>query len=428
MKILNSKSISPFGGLNFVLAELTNLKFNDLLDQNLPLLPAQSVYRWKDIFYGYLSILFCGGDCAEDISINLKSGLKNNPFYNVPSPDRLLDRLKTLAQPVQQVMERKSTVINEFGLNAPLNELNIKLLKRLSLLKRTGNVLDYDNTFLFTDKSDAKYTYYKKKGYCPGVGIIGDKVVYVENRNGNCAPHAQQDKTLERIFKLLQENKISVDCYRADSASYQFEVINMVNQYTKRFYIRSNMRSNAYQAINDIKDWQSIGNGKFRASIGFTPFKEAARKTKQQSLLQEYRLVVTKEPRRDGQSNLFTNEAFEYSAILTNDYEKNDNEVVGFYDQRGKQEREFDVLKNDFAWNKMPFSNLGQNTVFLIITAMCRNIYSYIICKFSKSFKNLKPKYRIKKFIFRFICIPAKWVVSARTHKLRVYGNVHFKT
>lgn len=429
MKVLNSASISSFGGLNFVLEELSKLNIDQLISRSLPELPAQSQYSWKDILYSYWSILFCGGDCAEDISVNLGTSLTGNPFVKVPSPDRLLARLKELSKPVQRFKERKGKVENDFSMNDCLNTLNIKLLKRMSALKGTEKVLDYDNTFIFTDKSDAKYTYYKQKGYCPGVGIIGSNVVYVENRNGNCAPHTLQDKTIERIFELLNSQNVHVESFRADSAAYQFEVINTVSRYTKRFYIRAKMKETIYQVINNIEHWERIGNSeRLRASGFFTPFFEAARKTNQKDLLQEYRLVITKEPRKDGQINLFTGEAFEYSAILTNDFEKGDNEVVYFYDQRGKQEREFDILKNDFAWDKLPFSKLEENTVFLIVSAMCRNIYNYIISKFSKSFKNLKPEYRIKKFIFRFICIPAKWVITGRSNKLRMYGTVHFKT
>ncbi|MBN2166743.1 MAG: transposase [Marinilabiliaceae bacterium] len=111
---------------------------------------------------------------------------------------------------------------------------------------------------------------------------------------------------------------------------------------------------------------------------------------------------------------MFTGEACNYKAILTNDYELTDDEVVFFYNQRGVIEREFDVLKNDFGWNNMPFSKLEQNTVFLMFSAICRNIYHHIINSFSKRYDFLKPHYRIKKFIFRFICIPAKWITGGR--------------
>jgi len=76
MKVINSSPITSFGGLNFVLEKLSQLGIDNLLEGSLPKLPAQSKYKWKDILYSYWSILFCGGDYAEDISINLKPGLR----------------------------------------------------------------------------------------------------------------------------------------------------------------------------------------------------------------------------------------------------------------------------------------------------------------------------------------------------------------
>lgn len=43
---------------------------------------------------------------------------------------------------------------------------------------------------------------------------------------------------------------------------------------------------------------------------------------------------------------------------MTNDLEMTDDEVVLFYNARGAEEREFDILKNDFGLDKMPFSKL----------------------------------------------------------------------
>ena len=156
--------------------------------------------------------------------------------------------------------------------------------------------------------------------------------------------------------------------------------------------------------------------------------KKTLKRRKQLHRLKEYRLVLTKVERNDKQINLFTKDAFLYSAILTNDTSLTTDQVVDVYNQRGAIEKEFDVLKNDFGWNNLPFSKLEQNTVFLLFTAMCRNIYQYIIKLFSEQYKYLQPTFRIKKFIFRFICIPAKWIKTARQYKIRIYGNIHFKT
>jgi transposase len=166
----------------------------------------------------------------------------------------------------------------------------------------------------------------------------------------------------------------------------------------------------------------------FRGDTTFTPFQTVAKKEKKEHLLKTYRLVVTKEKRRDGQINLFTGEAFDYYGIITNDEQMSNEEIVDFYNQRGAREKEFDILKNDFGWNKMPFSRLDYNAVYLIVTAMCRNLYGHIISWLSKKYKGLSSKFRIKKFIFRFICIPAKWIRNSRSWKLRMYGYQSFKT
>lgn len=427
MKIQNSSAISPFGGLNFVLKEFETLGLNNLLKESLPILPIQSTYSWKDIFYTYWSILFCGGECAEDISINLGRGLKT-PYMKCPSPDRLLNRLKELAEPKTSIQKNRSLAINEISTNYRLSILNIKLLKKVGLLKAQNLVLDYDNTIIYTDKSDAKMTYKKDKGYFPGVGIVGNIIVYIENRNGNSAPHSMQDDTIDRMMHLLESQNIKVDCFRADSASYQFSTITTARKYFKRIFVRAKINASTNKAIASITNWEEIGNGQQRGSVSFIPFPDAARRAKKKGLLEEYRLIVTREKRRDGQLNLFTGECYEYKAVMTNDFEMSDEQVVEFYNQRGKQEREFDILKNEFAWNKIPFSKLEQNTVFLYITAMCRNIYQYIICKFSKIFKHLSSHFRLKKFIFRFICIPAKWINTGRQLKLRIYGEIGYKT
>ena len=57
----------------------------------------------------------------------------------------------------------------------------------------------------------------------------------------------------------------------------------------------------------------------------------------------------------------------------------------------------YDVLKNDLGWDKMPFSKLEQNTVFLLIMAMCQNFYAHVIEKFSKGVSFLSANFTIKK-------------------------------
>ncbi len=432
MKIIQSPKISAFGGLNFVIKEAIDLKINNFLNNNLPTMPKQSKYNWFDVLMSYWSVFFCGGDCAEDLSINLKDGLKNNPFINIPSPDRILERVKSLSDTSQSYTTKRGKKEHQFSLADGLNRLNLKMLSLLPGFKKNNVVLDYDNTLIFTEKSDARMTYKKENGYCPGVGMIGKHIVYLENRNGNSSAHVLQHETIERMVSLLNEAGVTVDVIRADSASYTYEIIKSMEKNAKRIFIKARMTYALERAISNIKEWKEIKIGNnivLRGSTTFTPFVRFTRGNNAKTIsLRKYRVVVTKEPRRDGQINIFTGEAYKYSPIMTNDCEMTDDEVVNFYNARGAQEREFDILKNDFGWKKMPFSKLEQNTVFLLIMAMCRNLYAHIIEKFSKKVKFLSPNFRIKKFIFRFICIPGKWICSGRIKKLRLYGPAYHET
>jgi len=160
--------------------------------------------------------------------------------------------------------------------------------------------------------------------------------------------------------------------------------------------------------------------------INIIPFQRQAKNDKTEP--KEYRLVVKRKPKEDNQLDLFTMDAFEYRAILTNNKVLRAEAVAEFYNHRGAMEKQFDILKNDFGWNNMPFSKLQQNTVFLYITAICRNLYHNIIIYFSKITKSLKPTFRVKKFLFRFIILPAKWIRKSRQNYLRIYGNINFST
>jgi hypothetical protein len=177
----------------------------------------------------------------------------------------------------------RGKAINEFSENTELDLLNIKILKRTNPEKyaRRDLILDYDNTIIFINKADARNTYLKEYGYCPGVGIIGSDIVGIQNRNGNSVAYALQENTLEMIFENLKSEGINVDAFRAYSASYKFDILNVVNRYVNKVYVRVKMRQSIYQEINKICNWKEIqttdGRRLFRGSSSFVPFKKTAR-------------------------------------------------------------------------------------------------------------------------------------------------------
>ena len=431
MKVQKSDTISAFGGINFIFEDFNSLGLDKLFINELPQLPAQSNYSWKDIIYSLYSIYLCGGSCIEDIETNLKSHLSNNPFCKIPSPDTILRKLKDLSEPSKTCRTQRGIVDHQYCENNILSHLNIKLLKKTKAFSKTVLTLDYDNTIVFNEKSDSVLTYKKDRGYQPGVCTINThQVLYLENRNGNSDAKSFQHNTLERMFDLLRTHGIrKMDNFRADSASYQYNVIKLLAKEVHNFYI-SARNSYVEKHFKQITNWKKTTDAKghtvFIGDIYYTPFSQTAKNKNEKAA--EYRLVVKRKFNKTGQINAITQDAYDYSAIITNDTKSSAIDVVLFYNKRGIMEKQFDVIKNDFGWNHMPFSHLNTNTVFLYLMAMLKNIYNVIIDRFSKRFEGLSPTFRIKKFIFRFVILPAKWVRSSRQNILRVYGDIKYKT
>ena len=97
---------------------------------------------------------------------------------------------------------------------------------------------------------------------------------------------------------------------------------------------------------------------------------------------------------------------------------------VSLYDNdRGDGERLFDEMNNDFLWKKMPFSFLHENTVFLVMMAICRNLYHFLTDFISKKLNFIKPTFRLKKFIFRFMVVPSKWINRGRQQILKLFST-----
>ena len=134
-----------------------------------------------------------------------------------------------------------------------------------------------------------------------------------------------------------------------------------------------------------------------------------------------YRLVIQRQKRIDGELDLWEGE-YTYRCILTNDYESSEKEIVKFYNLRGGKERIFDEMNNGFGWNRLPKSFMGENTVFLLLTALIRNFYKFIMARLDVKRFGLKATSRIKAFVFRFISVPAKWIRTSRQYVLNIYS------
>lgn len=418
MKITTSnEKITPFGGFNFCHELLTDIQIPELIDSQLGKRVKYAGFGYSDIFMNHFAIFLNGGDCTEDIQEHLGSHLRQVRGLQVCSADTILRGIKELATPTRSITS-PSGVVHQFNINIPLNELLIKTLTKTNQLNTyQGHTLDYDNQVIATEKYDAMKTYKKCDGYQPGVASIGKHIVYIEGRNGNSQAKYQQEETLARAFSLLGRQGVRIKRFRADSASYQQKVVELVNKKSQYFYIRAMRCATMEQRISQLpkQAWKKIRLGIQEMEVAqiedYRPF--GGKKA--------YRLVVSRIKRKDGQTGLFTGGAHTYRAILTDDDQWGNGQIVSFYNQRGAAERTFDAMNNDFGWSKLPCSFLNENTAFMIMTALYANLYQFILAAFSQKLSWVEDNFRLKKFVFRFITVAAKWIKTGRQYVLKLY-------
>ena len=413
--VKSSKNIIPFAGISFVNSEFNKCGMSQLIDNELGERASTVGYSYSDIFRNWTNLFFCGGECAEDIQVHLRSTLEQIPDNKPPSADTLLRVNKELAVENTEVVSSSGNIYN-FNINEKMNRLNMKSLLLTGQLQKGINYdMDFDNQIISHNKYDASTTYKKNKGYFPGIASIGKNIIYVENRAGNANVKLEQAQTIKRIGKLLNDNKICLYRTRMDAGSYSQDIVDAVSQICDLFYIRANKCASLTQRINQIDDWQ-------RVEINFKEYQVSSLEFTQFFEDRHYRLVVMREKREDGQLDLFDGK-YIYRCILTNDWESSEEDIILYYNDRGSSEDIFDVMNNDFGWRHLPCSDMNYNTVYLIITAIIKNFYNYIIEKVSEVFTDIPSTSRLKRLIFRFINVSGQWFYRSRQWVLKLYTD-----
>lgn len=385
---IKSDRITSFGGIFLVNRLFDHFSLGKVINDTLGLRStAYNGYQWDEIVKSLFDIYVCGGDHIEDIT-SLMHCLSQAPGSHVPSSGTIGRGIKQLAT------------------------------DNITYTAKSGQFLDvdFDHQFIPTEKHDATYSYKKAFGYFPGVASVGGVIVHVENRDGNTPVKFCQAETLKRLFASLRKHELFIYRFRADCGSYSKEIVETIDAHSNLFYRRASNCESAYTEFAELDGWKTIEINYQKCevrSVKFNWFMEE----------KGYRLVIQR-TRIEHEPDIFGDTfSYVYRCILTNDWEMSEKVIIEYYNQRGARERDFDALNNDFGWSHLPCSFLNENTVFLLLMAMCKNFHTAILYEIGKVFYNIKPKHRLKKFIYRFISVPAKWVRTARTHVLRLFTD-----
>lgn len=416
----SSKNITPFGGLNFIYSAIYKKGIDAFLDEKMGARNPRAQYSHSEVILSLLGNALSQGEYLSDLE-QFKNKFYSQIFDNIPSPDTVeyvCQELKT-----ETIIEKTyKGVVHEFNYNNKTNETLVALCVKIGLLNSSEKnyILDFDNVVTENEKQDAKKSYKKTNGYHPNFAFIGRLLVHLENHNGNTPAKYKQKETLERCFANLASQGIHIEHFRADSASYQKDVVDLVSQKATNFYIRIIDSPAFREHCGKIDNWETIKinhEKKEVATTNFAPFKGAI----------EYRIVVTRALKKDAQLDLFSESAYNYFGIMTNNIPLCNKEVIEFYNDRGDAENSNRYLLNDFNVHHLPFPDMDTNTVFMYLMAMCSILFEWIKTILVKNkTPKIKLNMRVKAVFFRYVSVATQFINHAREKVLQVFSAQNY--
>jgi hypothetical protein len=353
--------VTPFGGLNFVIDKIEDAGIPMLIEESLGKRDGRSKYSYQDAILGMIYGIFCGADRLEDMK-KLK-GRMHNSSLNIPSPDVIGKIMKDQLSVRDTKIKSSAGNTYKLNINKPMNGLLIDAALKLRLLSRAAKyTLDFDHVPLPSEKYDSTVCFKGFKAYMPGVSWIGHIPVFIEGQEGHNPPAFGQVETLTRTLKLLDEKKVQINRFRADAASYQKEIIEMMDDRGIEFFIRASNHDFLWENIRDVHYWKPIRYGTDEieiAEFSFIPFVKnkanlGTHFAKHADKYREYRIVVTRRPHSKGTWNNSSQDRNVYRCLITNNWTMTDEEVLAEYNHRGVIEQGFDILNNDWNWSCMP--------------------------------------------------------------------------
>jgi Transposase DDE domain. len=162
-----------------------------------------------------------------------------------------------------------------------------------------------------------------------------------------------QEDTLMRILLNIIEQGIRIRYARVDCGSYSKAVVRLLLQHSQRIFVRAEMTKTLRGKLqNPRRQWRKVEVNNQSIEVLSLPFDGFGGE------IGGCRLVVQRQHKGAGaQLDLFEeggDDVYVYRAILTNEWDMTEEEVIHFYNQRGAKEKVFDQMDNDFGGTTCP--------------------------------------------------------------------------
>ena len=161
----------------------------------------------------------CGGSCIEDVTTHVMKHLSLHPTLRTCSAD-------TILRAIHELTCKNITYKSASGKSYDFHTADNMNCLLVNALLATGQLnsgqeydFDFDHQLIETEKHDVTPTYKTFLRSSPGVAVINDMIVGIENRERNTNLRFNQRETLERIFKRLEASEVYISRARMDCGS-----------------------------------------------------------------------------------------------------------------------------------------------------------------------------------------------------------------
>ena len=339
---MTKEKLTAHGGLTLMAEFNHGIGLRELTDQYLPVPGSNRGFDPSVIVDTVVLMLQGGGRSLEDLrELKNEEGLmKLIGCEEIPEPDTVGDWLRRMGDPKKGEAGLK-------GLDRVRGKINERILRRDGIKQYT---LDADAMEIIGEKDDALFTYKGNKGYMPVAGFLYETPVclYDEFREGNVAPaFGQKGFYLQCKQRMPRDKKIGY--YRADSASYQADLFNQLEEDGVKYSTTADQDKAVKKVI------ALIGQEEWKESVRGCGYELAETVHCMEKTKKAFRLVIKREDRR--QAELFEKGGqYFYHAVATNwlEEEKNTEEVLKWHNQRGQSESFNKELKIGLGMERLP--------------------------------------------------------------------------
>jgi hypothetical protein len=355
------EELTAHGGLALLAEYNHGIGLRELTDRYLPGPGSNRGYAASAFVDSLVLLLQAGGRRLED----LRELRRESPLLKLVGRDLIPDS-DTVGDWLRRMGDPQTGLGGLVGLGAVRDTLAHRILRRDH---RTDYTLDMDAMQVEGEKQDAHFTYQGKKGYMPMLGYLFEPGIclFDEFREGNESPGAGHVAFYRQCRERMPEGK-RIANFRADSASYQADLINELEEDHVGWTITADQDVAVQKLIRAISEEQ------WQRPYPECDYELAETVHTMNQTEKSFRLVVKREERR--QKSLFEQEKYFHYAVATNlPEEKSAQDVLAWHNQRGQAENYNKELKIGFGQDQMPCGQTHANAVYFRIGVIAYNLF-----------------------------------------------------